>query len=331
MNQITQFNSILETFKIKAKCVNFKSENGCYFYDLKLCANGKVKDIQRYSDEISLIIKAPTKPGIRVLHDQGIIRMEFVLGKNQNLNLLDYFTNRNVPKGDLICLLGRTVDGSPLWMDLAANPHLIIAGTTGSGKSSLLHNIIANMMQYNNAKIYLVDPKQIEFGPYHKKFKNISVSFSYAQAIEKMDYLISVMESRYDYIRKGVSSKEFPPILLMIDEVADLMMQSKSDEFYDKLLKLAQKSRAAKIHIVMGTQRPSASIINGNIKANFPARIALKVASHTDSKIILNSVGAENLLGKGDALMMDNFRSLIRFQVAYANAEEVCKLQQMAA
>lgn len=324
MKEINQFNSILENFNLNAKCIDFKKINGCFFYDIKLNGKAKVKDIQRYSDEISLILKTPSKPTIKVIHEQGVVRVEFVSSNNQNLKLFDYFTNTNVPKGELVCLLGRTIDDKPVWMNLADNPHLIIAGTTGSGKSTLMHNIIANCINYNNAKLYLIDPKQIEFGVY-TKLKNVDVSFSYARAIEKLNYLIEVMEYRYECIRKGVSYKKLPPIVFMIDEVADLIMQSKGDEFYERLLRLAQKSRAAKIHIVIGTQRPAANIINGNVKANFPARIACKVTSHTDSKVVLGATGAENLLGKGDALLMDATRNLVRFQSAYTNAEEVCR------
>jgi S-DNA-T family DNA segregation ATPase FtsK/SpoIIIE len=113
-------------------------------------------------------------------------------------------------------------------------------------------------------------------------------------------------------------------MVVIIDEFADLIMQDKEDQFYVALCRLAQKCRAARIHIILATQRPSVNIINGSIKANFPARIACKVASHVDSKVILDTSGAENLLGKGDALIRDNFRHLERFQVAYTTAQEVC-------
>ena len=114
-------------------------------------------------------------------------------------------------------------------------------------------------------------------------------------------------------------------MVIFIDEFADLIMQDKNDQFYLALCRLAQKCRAARINIILSTQRPSVNIINGTIKANFPARIACRVASHVDSKVILDVSGAENLLGKGDALIKDNFRSLDRFQSAYTTATEVCQ------
>jgi len=116
------------------------------------------------------------------------------------------------------------------------------------------------------------------------------------------------------------------PILIIIDEFADLVMQDKGDMFFDRLCRLAQKCRAARMSIMIATQRPSVNIVNGAIKANFPARIACKVASHVDSKVILDTVGAENLLGKGDALLRDNSRNMERFQVAYTDATEVCQI-----
>jgi S-DNA-T family DNA segregation ATPase FtsK/SpoIIIE len=111
---------------------------------------------------------------------------------------------------------------------------------------------------------------------------------------------------------------------LIIDEFADLIMQDKDDQFFSKLCRLAQKCRAARISIVLSTQRPSVNIINGAIKANFPARISCRVASHVDSKVVLDTSGAEDLIGRGDALLIDNFRHMERFQVAYTDAVEVC-------
>jgi S-DNA-T family DNA segregation ATPase FtsK/SpoIIIE len=126
-------------------------------------------------------------------------------------------------------------------------------------------------------------------------------------------------------IRNGCLASRLPYLVLIIDEFADLIMQDIGDEFYTKLCRLAQKCRAARISIVLSTQRPSVNIINGSIKANFPARISCRVASQIDSKVIIDAGGAENLLGKGDALIKDNFRYLERFQIAYTTANEVCK------
>lgn len=326
MDSAQQFNQILNSFNIKASCLDARQVDNYIYYDLKLHPHAKVKEIQKYSDEISLALKKPGKPSIKVLHELGIVRMEFALPREKTLKLFDLITNDNILPGDLVCLLGQTVDGGKVWMDLAQNPHMIVAGATGSGKSTLLHNIIANSLNYNDCIMYLVDPKNIEFHEYGDKVKrDINVVYTYDETMFVLDTLLLTMEERYTMMRSGKPATDFPYILLMIDEFADLIMQDKDDQFFGKLCRLAQKCRAARISIILSTQRPSVNIINGAIKANFPARIACKVASHVDSKVILDASGAENLFGKGDALLRDNFRHMERFQVAYTDAAEVCR------
>jgi len=322
MDTVLQFNHILNSFNIKASCVGAHQVDNYVYYDLRMHPQARVKEIQKYSDEISLALKKPCKPSIKVLHELGVVRIEFAVPREKPLRLFDIFTNDKVPDGDLVCLLGQKVDGGPVWMDLMTNPHLLIAGTTGSGKSTLLHNIIANVYNYNDADLYLIDAKRIEFSLY-ENLRNTQVYYTYSDVVEFLSNMVEIMEERYNKIRSGWNQKDLKPILIMIDEFADLIMQDKGDLFFDKLCRLAQKCRAARMSIILSTQRPSVNIINGAIKANFPARIACKVASHVDSKVILDSVGAENLLGKGDALLRDNFRHMERFQVAYTNAAEV--------
>jgi len=324
MDTIQDFNKIIHSFNIKANCVNYQKVDNYFYYDLKLNPNAKVKDIQKYGDEISLALKTPCKPGVKVLHQEGVVRLEFVTPRTNNLNLFDFFTNKKIPTGEINCLLGQKVDGQKMWMDLSQNPHMIVSGTTGSGKSTLLHTIIANLLNYNDVDLYLVDPKNIEFIEYDKKIKSIKVFYSYDEAMSLLNSALELMEKRYDLLRAGQLASSLKPVVLMIDEFADLIMQDKDDQFYTVLCRLSQKCRAAKIHIILSTQRPSVNIINGTIKANFPARISCRVASHVDSKVILDAVGAENLLGKGDALIRDNFRFMERFQVAYTTPAEVC-------
>jgi DNA segregation ATPase FtsK/SpoIIIE, S-DNA-T family len=325
MDNIEHFSQILESFRIRARCVGGQEADNYFYYDLKLAPNTRVRDVHRYSDEISLALKTSCRPSIKVLHEQGIVRLEFAIPRTAPLNLFNLFTNDDVPDGELVCLLGQTVDGKPMWMDLAQNPHMLVAGTTGSGKSTLLHNMIANLHNYNDCALFLVDPKKIEFGEYEGRLPNTKVFYSYEDTIDLIDILLDTMEQRYASIRSGTSAQEFPYIVLMIDEFADLVFQDTDELFLTKICRLAQKSRAARISVILSTQRPSVDIIKGSIKANFPARVACRVASHTDSKVILDATGAENLLGKGDALVRDNFRFMERFQVAYITPAEVCQ------
>lgn len=322
MDTAQQFNQILHTFNIRANCLAAHHSDGYIYYDLRLQSSGKVKDIQRFSDELSLALRAPCRPSFKVLHERGLVRMEFATPRLNRLNLFDYFTNSQVPRGDLVCLLGQTVEGERVWVDLLQNPHMLVAGTTGSGKSTLLHNLVANIFNYNNAGLYLIDPKRIEFGLY-EGLRETQVYFTYDETVAFLINMIEVMEDRYDKIRAGWNPSDLKPILIIIDEYADLIMQDKGDLFFDKLCRLAQKSRAARISLVIATQRPSVNVVNGLIKANFPARLSCKVASHVDSKVVLDMTGAEHLLGKGDAYLRDNYRHLERFQVAYTDAAEV--------
>ena len=327
MEPIDQLNSILQSFHIKANCVNYKKSDNYFYYDIALEPKGKVRDIQRFSDEISMALKTPCKTSVKVKHEDGVVRLQFVTRRTEPLELFKYFAiDNDVPSGDLVCLLGQDTSGNRVWMDLSKNPHMIVAGTTGSGKSTLVHNIIANLLNYNEVYMYLIDPKGIEFSDYAKhNIPNIEVGYTYEDTIRTLNSVLSAMEYRYEAMRKGWSLDHVPYIVLIIDEFADLIMQDKDNQFYTKLCQLAQKCRAAKISIILATQRPSVNVIDGTIKANFPARIACRVASHVDSKVILDAVGAENLLGQGDALLRDNVRYLERFQVAYTDAQEVCK------
>lgn len=330
-DEVKRFNEILKAFKINANCIDYQKVDNYSFYDLVLGTNGRVSQLRKFGDEISLQLKSPCKPSIKVMHAFGKVRLEFVHARETALNLFDYFTNDKVPLGELMCLLGQAVDGSRVWMDIAKNPHMIVSGTTGSGKSVLLHNLIANLCNYSQAQLYLMDPKSIEFTAYEERLENTTVSYSYDECLIIMNSLVEIMNERYLLIKAGESLHNLPYIVCIIDEFADLIMQDTDNSFYKQLCALAQKCRAAKIHLILCTQRPSVNVINGTIKANFPARIACRVASHTDSKIILDCTGAEDLLGAGDSLMKDNSRDLVRFQCAYTNAEEVCSFFGMEA
>lgn len=322
-SEIYKINSILESLKIKATCISCNKKDNYFYFDIKLQSCGKVKDIIKFTDEISLALKTSGKPSVKILHSQGIVRLEYAIQSNNTLKLFDLFTNKNVPKGDLVCLLGKNVEGKKIWMDLATNPHLLIAGTTGSGKSILIHNIIANLANYNKCSLFLIDPKRIEFSDYAQLPFVKNISYSYNEALNIIQSLYDVMELRYNLLREN-KNIELDPIVIIIDEFADLILQDKEEVFYNILCRLAQKCRAAKMHIILSTQRPSVNIINGTIKANFPARIACKVASKIDSKVIFDACGAESLLGKGDALLKDNSRNYERLQIAYASPKETC-------
>jgi S-DNA-T family DNA segregation ATPase FtsK/SpoIIIE len=241
------------------------------------------------------------------------------------------------------------VSGEPYVGDLAAMPHLLIAGSTGSGKSVCVHSLISSIlyrMPPDMVKFVLIDPKRLELPGYaqiphlydpRNSPVNAEVITNSKQAAKALTRLVKVMEYRYDLFSKAnvrnidsynqkQRAQNLPPIyyiVVIIDELADLMLTSPK-EVEDSIQRLAQMARAVGLHLVLATQRPSVDVITGVIKANLPARIALRVASATDSRVIVDTVGADVLLGKGDMLYLPPASpDPIRIQGAYVSEKEV--------
>jgi S-DNA-T family DNA segregation ATPase FtsK/SpoIIIE len=234
---------------------------------------------------------------------------------------------------DFEFIIGLNTLGEPVTCGLENLPHLLISGATGSGKSVAMHHIITSLMAKhdpNDLRFVLIDPKAVELSRYSGlPHLATHVITSPAEASLKLQEVAKVMEHRHnELLSKGLVSAYQDPtmskIVVVIDEYADLRQMAKNTETI--VLRLAQKARAAGIHLILATQRPSAKIITGDIKANFPSRLALKASSAIDSRVVLGSAGAEGLLGKGDALFSDN-GNIIRLQVPYADGHHVDKLR----
>jgi S-DNA-T family DNA segregation ATPase FtsK/SpoIIIE len=320
MEEIEKLNNIFNAFSIKAKCIDYSAIRNMSLYDIALEPGTKVKTISAFSNELALALKAKSSPMIKILSEQGIVRLEVLTDKPQKVS---FYNTREVPKGHKIPLyLGSSIDGEEMWIDLANNPHTLIAGCTGSGKSTLLHTIIANCLNIESS-IFVIDTKNIEFQDYAKC--GVSITNSYEQALNTIKILHSEMDRRYNALTNDISYlNSYKPIILIIDEFADLSMQDDSKELFNVLCRLLQKCRAANIYCVLATQRPSTDIVNGAIKANFPARISCKVASSIDSRVILGIGGAESLAGNGDSIVNNYKYSYQRFQAAYTSSKEVC-------
>jgi DNA segregation ATPase FtsK/SpoIIIE-like protein len=328
-------NLILESFKIKAICVGMHTHRHFAYYDLKLSPGTKVNKIIQFSQEIALAMKSKNAPIIKVLSEEGIIRLQVSYGVSETIFLEDLFNkNGAVPSSTAPFLLGETDLGDLLFVDMAKNSNILIGGATGFGKSSLLHCLIYNVFRAKSTKLYLIDTKKVEFGIYDDfRCKKViaNIAKDYYSALNMLKDLDNLMEKRYNYLYSvGHSnikqcSNMFNKLVLIIDEAADLILFDKSGEFQSLLIKLTSKSRAAGINIIMATQHPSASLISGEIKANFNSRIALKTASRIDSRIILDAPGAENICNKGEALLKDLDNDLTRFQVGYVNPVDTIK------
>src|SRR5690349_19759217 len=256
------------------------------------------------------------------------------------VRLGDIYAGRPEKTSPLVAWLGKGIDGNAVWTDLAKMPHVLVAGTTGSGKSGCINAILSSILMQatpNDVRLVLVDPKQVELNHYENVPHLLTpVVTSPRLAANVLANLIGEMENRYGIMgqarcrnlaelnraRAKAGEPPLPHILCVIDELADLMMVSPA-EVEDAIIRLAQKSRAVGIHLVLATQRPSADVITGMIKANVPSRIAFAVSSQVDSRVVLDAGGAESLLGHGDMLFRPVGTSrLQRLQGAYISEEE---------
>ena len=240
--------------------------------------------------------------------------------------------------------LGKDISGNAVWTDLARMPHLLIAGTTGSGKSGCINTLLTSILLRSTpdeVRMILIDPKRIELN-YYESIPHLltPVVSNPKEASAVLQNVVAEMERRYERLSiirarnlpeanrafKARGEEPLPYLLVVIDELADLMMVS-PQAVEDAIIRLAQKSRAVGIHLVLATQRPSVDVITGMIKANVPSRIAFAVSSQTDSRVILDTSGAESLLGQGDMLFKPLGTSRMqRVQGAYVAEEEVAMI-----
>lgn len=236
--------------------------------------------------------------------------------------------------GALPLSLGVTITGQPVFADLAKMPHLLVAGATGSGKSVGLNAFILSLMKRKTPeelKFVLIDPKRIEFSMYNRqKYMYMPVITDNADAEQALGMLVEEMNKRYKIFEEiGVKNiagsiakgQKMPYIVAIVDEFSDLVLMQK--EVARLIQILAQKARAAGIHLILATQRPSVDVVTGSIKANFPARLAFKTASGVDSKTILDTPGAEGLIGRGDALYLAADGTLTRVHGAYIPDDKI--------
>jgi len=233
------------------------------------------------------------------------------------------FPELNVAVGGQDVAIGVRINGEPYVYDITSAPHLLIAGATGSGKSVLLHNIVRQLQTKENVEVHILDPKMVEFGEY-EDMEKIQYLTDTKEMSEHLSKWQDIMQHRFTLLRKAKAKNiteynakgknKMSYVYIIIDEFGDLVKGKIGSDVMDHALVLAQKARAVGIHLILATQRPSVDIISGTIKANFPARIALKTASIIDSRVILDIDGAEKLTGKGDILFADGTGAPVRLQ-----------------
>jgi S-DNA-T family DNA segregation ATPase FtsK/SpoIIIE len=310
-------------------------------YELQLAPGTKVSKVAALKDDLSYALATTEIRILAPIPGKQAVGVELPNASPSYVALGDIFDDLPQTASPLSVWLGKDISGSAVWTDLARMPHVLIAGTTGSGKSGCINTILTSILLRStpdDVRFILIDPKKIELS-YYESIPHLltPVVSSPKEASTVLANVVSEMERRYERLSKvrarnlNEANRAFrsrgeatlPHLLVVIDELADLMMIAPQD-VEDAVIRLAQKSRAVGIHLVLATQRPSVDVITGMIKANVPSRIAFAVSSQTDSRVILDTSGAESLLGQGDMLFKPLGTSrLQRLQGAYVSEEEI--------
>jgi len=304
---------LLKSFGINANYIKLDRKRFFDVYDVKLSNGVRSSRLDKVLVDIGMAMSSHSHPvGFPVMKD-GIYRVE--IQREEIISPIFEQAYNALPKDYYAPVaLGTDSLGELSFVDLNTLPNLLVGGTTGSGKSVLLHSFILSLLG-TNALLYLVDPKMVEFGVYSEFSSVRSIVHSAEEANLLIEELRAFMEVRFSHLHKsgtrnaveynmGVSQdKRMKPVVMIVDEWADLVLQDKNIQ--KSLCLVAQKGRAAGISIILATQRPSCRVISGLVKANFPGRIALKVASAVDSRVILDCGGAEKITDVGSGLYLN--------------------------
>ncbi len=342
INQIDpQFlEKILLDFGVEGKIKKVSHGPVVTLNEFEPAAGIKVSKIINLSEDIARNTSSESAR-ISTIPGRNTIGIELPNSLRENVYLNEILSHNDFSKKEirLPIALGKNISGSPIISDLASMPHLLIAGTTGSGKSVCINTIILSLLYRHppdKCKFILIDPKMLELSTYEGIPHLLCPVITEAKkAASVLGWVVKEMESRYRLMTKegvrnidGYNSKHklaMPYIVVIVDEMSDLMLVA-GKEIENYIQKLSQMARAAGIHIIMATQRPSVDVITGTIKANFPTRISFQVTSKIDSRTILGEQGAEQLLGKGDMLYMTAANKMIRIHAPFVSENEIEKI-----
>ena len=340
----SQLVQALSHFNVEAKVIGTVTGPHITRYEVRLAAGIKMSKVSTLKDDLAYALAAEHVRILAPIPGKQAVGVEVPNRVRKMVHLGDVFQEAPAKWSPLTVWLGKDIAGKAIGTDLAKQPHVLVAGTTGSGKSGAINAMLSSILLRatpNEVRMVLVDPKRVELNHYEQIPHLLTpVITSPRLAANALANLIKEMEERYgvmsqaktrslvelNRVRAKQGERPLPYILCVIDELADLMMVAPA-EVEDSIIRLAQKSRAVGIHLLLATQRPSADVITGMIKANVPARIAFAVSSQTDSRVILDQNGAESLLGQGDMLFRPAGESRsARIQGAFIGEDEIERL-----
>ena len=331
---------ILLDFGIDGKITKINNGPVVSLYEFEPAPGVKVAKIINLSDDLARNTSS-TSARVSIIPGKNTVGIEIPNDSRESVYLKEILTNEKFHRKEikLPIAIGKSISGVPIIGDLTSMPHLLIAGTTGSGKSVCINTIIVSLLYRLSpdlCKFILIDPKMLELSAYEGIPHLLSpVITDSKKAAAALGWTVREMNSRYKLMSKdgvrnidGYNAKhklKMPYIVVVVDEMSDLMLVA-GKEIENYIQKLSQMARAAGIHIIMATQRPSVDVITGTIKANFPTRISFRVSSKIDSRTILGEQGAEQLLGNGDMLFMSSANRIVRIHGPYVSEKEIEKI-----
>lgn len=344
---ISKLEEVFKVFEISGKIVQVNIGPTVTQYEMELKAGTKVNKLLSIQREIALALAAKDVRIQAPIPGKSTIGIELPNKVNAAVSFKEVFSSMpSVNEKNLLAVgLGKDIMGKVRWVEINDTPHMLVAGSTGSGKSVCINCIIASILMRSRpeeVKLVLVDPKKVEFSMYNGVPHLLCpVVTNPKKASVALQNIVSEMERRYElfehtkckkisqyneFCEKNPEYKKLPYIVVIIDELADLMLVA-AKEVEDSIMRITQMARAAGIHLIVATQRPSTDIITGVVKANIPTRISFAVSSSIDSRTILDMVGAEKLLGKGDMLFLPMGENQpTRIQGAFVSEEELQKI-----
>ena len=328
----TRIENKLKNLSIPGRVVSV-SENAFFIdYKVRFSDDITLNRIKSRLDDIAFFLDSP----VSMETESGVVIFKAQKSSRDLVGLYDFTVDlsNGIKNQELPVVIGLKEDGSRLYYDLVKMPHLLVGGSTGSGKSVFIHNTILSMIYTGKSNIMLIDVKRVEFSIYegipHLCHK---IAYTPTEGLKALQDLDSEMTRRYEELKKAKCRNileyrgkggKMNYICLFIDELADLMLTNKKTEFY--LIRLAQLGRAAGIHLILATQRPDSTVVSGLIRANIPSRVCFAVQKATDSRIILDLKGGESLKGNGDGLFLPiGSKTPTRFQSPYISTEGLTK------